>query len=298
MLDSVIKNSSIVIDWIIQNILNNSTFLSSVFGAGFGAGLAFYLNSRRDEKQNIEKNMSYLIYSISVLSKLTSTLYEYKISFIKPREPDLEYIGNFIKQYSSDYLDESNQHKIQYPFNQIFLIIQDKGLFLPLDIDKLSFLAKLNPNLISMLIALEQSLKTSNFILDELNKIISESKKRHNVFDISYFDRVYSSTDNFSKNIDDGLYFSETLSELFVEFGKREYKEKFYIQGLSSEEQFKDLKPKPIECWKFIKKWPKQKSFVEKNLPTFKKIVLWLVACKESILEFCTSRQINTHKDI
>jgi hypothetical protein len=49
------------------NFLSDTTFISSLAGAGFGAGLAFWLSAKREECKITQKNIEYeRIYECSI----------------------------------------------------------------------------------------------------------------------------------------------------------------------------------------------------------------------------------------
>ena len=245
----------------------DTTFISSLVGAGFGAGFAFYLNNKKEEEKKTQEEVSYLTYTVYILSNIVSELYEFKRIY-KSKEDDLNYL------YSAMNFIQSNQTnlKLDKPFKFLANIIQSTELSFPINIEKLNFIHDLKPGIISLLFATEKSIKTHNVILEQLNKFLLENfhNKEENHSQLT-FGKLANFTKNWGAEIDLGLYLVETLQDALIEYGKIKYKGEFKVSNAIVAEEYKSLKPPVVESWEFIKVW-KKKSCIDKYFPTFKKL--------------------------
>lgn len=265
-----------------QNSFNWMSFFSTLAAAFFGAVSAFFFNSKLQQRQEKQKNILYLNYTISILAELLNNFYTVKKQIILPRQEELIFLSVIVEAWHLSKNNIEMIEKIEKDFPgkvilsehgvdlkdtllQITLTFQEADRFFPVELEKLNFLSKSNPQIILMLSAFKQKLATYDNIKNYLNNLIAENKSTAIRSNILFFEKLTSSTKNLSETVDDCWYFSEKLINLLVEFGKREYKKYFnisYSYSLPPEES--KLKPKPIKFWEKSTQWPKKKTIKEK----------------------------------
>lgn len=249
------------------NFLSDTTFISSLAGAGFGAGLAFLLNAKREKNKNTQKNIEYLTYTIFILSNIVDELYGLKKIYMSKMD-EFGYVRSAMKIAQ----DHSSNVKLEKPLKILANTIQCDVISFPINIEKLNFVSDSKPALISLLFATEKSIKSHNVIFEQLNKFILENfhNEEKNPSQLS-FGKLANYTTNWGEEIDSGLYLSETLQEVLIEYGKRKYNDKFKVLSTSIAKEYEVLKPPTIECWEFIKQW-KNATWMEKHLPVLNKL--------------------------
>ena len=253
-------------DW--NNIF--CSFGSALAGAGFGSGLAFWLNTKKENNQIEQENISYLTYSITINSQLINNLYCYKKQLFLDRIDEINYLENFV-QTAHKELEEKDtlpQRPIDRTFKYLCITLQESGLSFPVEIEKLSFLSKLNPNLITLLMSVEHSIKNFNTIVNQLNThICTRHSETFNNCSLADLEKLLSYNKNFGRQIDNCLALAEMLNAALIEFGKRKYKKQFSITGVNFvDPEYENLKPPPLSDWEAITKWTKGENLF-KNLP-------------------------------
>ncbi len=230
----------------------SENLVSSLIGAFCGAFFAFMFNIYLNKKKEERDMLAYLCYAISSACGLVSTLYSIKKCFVLPRVKE----NNEVKKI----LAKNNAAVIHVKHLSRHLHYSE--LKLPFVVEKMSFLASKDPNVISIIIMLDNSIKNLNVIICDYNAFVLKTHQEKGLME-KQFDLVSSYVDNLSKQIDSTLYLIEKVQELLVTYGKITFK-KFKITNTDVDEQYRSLKPNKMESWEEIDWFPERKRWIVK----------------------------------
>lgn len=223
-----------------------STFVGAVLAFAFGWVL--YLIQKRQE------NFVYLHYAISTMGHLNNRLYLFKEQVQKRYEEVKEQRTIFEKAIKNNIPPHL---QLRETSNQIY----GAEFSLTLDLEKLSFLVKREPNLIIILGTLIDSIKSLNYIVADINSDLKqyslqmiEINPRSMFFLLRQNELLYEQTDS-------SLYLAEKIYGLLLQFGKLEYKKRMIIKSIGfTDKKFENLKPEPIKSWENDYKWFSKKK--------------------------------------
>ncbi len=238
-----------------------------VFSTLLGAVLAFVCAIFLYYKQKTQENMSYLQYAVSILGQLTSHLYVFKEQVQKRY--------NEVLQQRKGY--EQALAKGQDPYIQMVETgnyMYGAEFQLALSLEKLAFLVKRDPNLIILIGTLMDSVKSLNHIAIDINQEIEKYSSQNAVLNPMRILLLLRKNELLYEQLDSTIYLTEKASELLVQFGRLEYRQKMKIKSLEiTDEKYKNLKPQPIESWEGDYKWfPERKRWWNReNSPTLRK---------------------------
>ncbi|MFM8701283.1 MAG: hypothetical protein ACKOC1_07775 [Hyphomicrobiales bacterium] len=234
-------------------------FASQGFSTLLGALLAFLFGLVLYQKQKTHENMSYLQYAVSVLCQLTSHLYVFKEDVQKRYDEALQQRRNF----ETAAVTRENVHiQMRETGNYMY----GAEFQLALDLEKLAFLVKRDPNLIILLGTLMDSVKSLNHIAADINQEIVKYSSQETAVNPMLLLLSLRKNKLLYEQLDSTLYLTEKAAGLLVQFGKLEYARRMKIKSFQlTDEKYKVLKPKPIKSWEDDYKWfPKKKRWWNK----------------------------------
>ena len=202
-----------------------------------GAVFAFILTGLLQVYQNRNKNIAYANFVISYLVSVTHELYSLKSQTIIHKKKEADEIKEFIKN-----LDKTTERfKVREVSKKIPFSIDTLKSY-----ENLSFVCRYNPMIISLLINTLNSLEHLRFILKEMNDKIDVSSGGLDDNNLHY---ILSTVDAASNQIDRCLYLSEKAANTLIRMLDKVYNQKRYIKDLEFIEEFKKMKPNPIESY-------------------------------------------------
>ncbi len=227
-------------------ILTN--LICSLVGAFSGAYFAFLFNNRSVKKKEEENKLSYLTFTVSAIANLTNNLYSIKISFVLPR---LKIIKK-IQKTPPNPMEPIN-------LDDIYNFMLADTLKMPFVIEKLSFLACKDANIITIFNQLESSINQLNIAIKSINNLFSEESKNQTASNNIPLNTglMTDLITSFSKQTDSTLYFAEKISEVLINYCRATYNKKFIINKLETLDKYKNLKPGANEFWEEIDWFPK-----------------------------------------
>jgi hypothetical protein len=230
-------------------------FVSTLLSTFFGAILAFVFGLVIYHIQKSQENMSYLHYTVSVLGQLSSHLYSFKEQIAKKRYDEAMTQLKTLQEG----VEEQNKKKLRIQENLNFMYGAEFQL--AMDIQKLAFIAKGEPNLIILLGTLVDSVKSLNHITSNINNDIEKYSSGSSSLDLIKIKLLLEKNILLYEQLDTTLYLTEKGNDFVIKFGQREYNRKMKIKSLEVLDKYRDLKPKPIKSWEDYNLSPKKKHW-------------------------------------
>jgi len=143
-------------------------FASQGFSTLLGAVLAFLFGLVLYQKQKSQESMSYLQYAVSVLCQLTSHLYSFKEQIAQSR------YNEAVRQLQNLQAAIMHQENVKLEMWETANFMYGAEFQLAIELEKLAFLAKREPNLIILLGTLVDSVKSLNHIASNINHEIEK----------------------------------------------------------------------------------------------------------------------------
>ena len=251
----------IIYEYLINVILWLNSGFGEIFPTLIGAVLAFIFGWSLYKKQKHEENKAYLHYMLSILCSLKNHLYAFKEQVAQKRYD--EYL-EIKKQIDTSIQNNQDPHvQMRATANYMY----GAEFIMPISVEKLSFLTSREPNLIVLIGALVDSVRSLNHMVKDINNDIekhswgnSETKSDRVLLTLEKSRLLY-------EQLDSTMYLSEKLEELLIEFGRLEYKNKMKIKKPIefTDKKYEVLKPKPIESWETGYEWFPKKKWWNKN---------------------------------
>ncbi|MEI8377311.1 MAG: hypothetical protein WCF95_02125 [bacterium] len=242
----------------------NSQFISSSLGAFFGAVSsvfgAFSLNKWLEEEKIKQNKLNYLQFTISTLSSLLNSLYNFKQQFIVETQTvsEMNYLRKAIKT-GREQIEKGEKFHIalEITFKKLFDKILYKCPFL-LDIEKLNFLSEINIEINGLLINSLNQIETLNNIIEDFNAHI-ESGKFQSVgnTDFSNFELLFAYRRELASVNDELINSIELLAKCVAKAGF--IIDKKFGKYTLVNDKFQDLKPPTKnERWEDLEKWAEE----------------------------------------
>lgn len=242
-----------------------TTIFAALFGAGFGAWGAYWLNRKAEQENKKEFNLNYLKYSTSVLACLLNVFYSIKKDYIINEQYNDEflYLEKFIEIGHAKIINNDPEPPSlnNFVFKNLASTLSVPKFEAKFDLEKLNFISQVNINVVSLLYTLVHSLEVLNQSFELLNKhlIINNSGAKQTSFE--YFELWYSYRKNLAASIDDCIYFADlaikSLNIVGLKLDKTydEYKIKTldWVKGLYPKDREKHTQ---LENWVNLSKFP------------------------------------------
>ena len=186
--------------------------------------------------QNKLNNAYYLSYCLTTLLDLNSELYKIKKDIVSERLPYLE-------QLQSDLQKKSETLSLGHLTLHIFYST-NSNIF---DLEKLAFLARYNPNLISLLRNALDSFSSTVGILNECNQTAEKFRNNPNSQNLIM---LMSCNENLSQQVDCSLYLTEKSFEVLLKYSQTYFKDYINIKGTEFiDSDLINLKPPSMPSW-------------------------------------------------
>lgn len=241
-----------------------TTIFASLFGAGFGAWGAYWLNRKAEQEKQKEFNLNYLQFSMSVFACLLSSFYSIKKDYIEDEQYKKEFLffENFIMLGHEKIINNDPEPPSldNFVFKKLATTLSVPKFEAKFDLEKLNFISTININIVSLLYTLVHSLDCLNQAFDLLNKHIATNNSKPLQTSFEYFELWYSYRKNLAFAIDDCIYFADlAIRSLNIAGFKldKSYKE-YKLETIS---EFKDLYPKNREKYEQLENWVNIEKF-------------------------------------
>ncbi len=231
-------------DWptffnIIQPIF--STFLGAFFAFGFTFWLYRFKKSKDDE--------AYLKYSIACFASMTGNLYNLKKQYILPKEEAINFL-NSQKEHAYKHIEEMK------PLGtKISLVLKSQ-----IDIEKLNFLAKHDPNAIMLLRDAQQTFDHVTVLISECNLAINEFTNKRTGFE---FQTLIELNNNLIFILNNAIYLTTKASEILIKACSMYYDDTNVKNIKFTNVTDENLKPKPNESYEGREYFPKKKCLCD-----------------------------------
>lgn len=231
--------------------------ISQGFSTLLGAVLAFLFGLVLYHKQKAQENMSYLQYAVSALCQLTSHLYSFKEQIAQKR------YNEAVQQLKKLQTSVTNQGKVHLELRENANFMYGAEFHFAIDLEKLAFLVKHEPNLVILLGTLVDSIKSLNHITSHINHEIEQYSSENIALNLMQTQLTLQKNILLHEQLDSTMYLTEKANGLLVKFGQIEYGKKMKIKSFElTDEKYKKLKPPPIPSWEDNYQWfPKKKSW-------------------------------------
>jgi hypothetical protein len=238
-------------------------FISATVSTFLGAFIAFLFALFLYSLKKKAEHGTYLSYAISMLSAQATGLYSFKKDISEPRKPEIE---DLEKQFSN-----INKQDVILRIREISQYISNgKNFTLPIDLEKLSFLADFDPNILVLFKVclnasgdVDQLIDTCNL---EISKCRDEKGRSHDVYMLLQINK------QLLEQIDYTLVLVEKLQELLISFSKLEYKEYVIISEIQLEKEYISLKPQRESSWHKLEYLSRKRDCLQKVKRGFKRI--------------------------
>ena len=259
-----------------ENILKIVTQMAIVFfGTYTGAFLAFYFNRCLHERKKREENLTYLQFAIGRLVALTSNLYLFKKDIILRRSKEAQDIEQ--KMYIAQ---QTKQQALHLSIEELWKKMYGGKYDWPIVMEKLSFIAIRDPNIVTLMGTAANSVGTFQDITTSINDLLDEDRQSHSFnggdvekpmdqSGISRLELLISLIKILHEQVDSSLYLVEKSTDLLIKAGKDIFGSKMDIRSANFKyAERHGLKPAPIESWENTNWLPKKKTpftaFLEK----------------------------------
>lgn len=221
-----------------------------------GAILAFYSGLKLYKHQKNDDDKSYLLFAISHLGDLTSHLYSFKEQVALPRSTEAG------QQQDKLELAIRNKQSPHVQLRECAKFVYDGGFRVNLSIERLSFLADREPNLIIILGALFSAVGSLSLLAEDINKDIQNYLWDDDALRPDRALLTLQKNALLCEQVDSVLYLAEKCQALLLQFGQLQYGGKIKIKSFDlTDERYKKLKPPPIPSWENGYRWfPKKKG--------------------------------------
>ncbi len=208
-----------------------------IFNTFIGASLAFLFALWMYHYQAKLNNAAYLSYVITIFSDLIGSSYKLKKQILIDRIPHIEKIKNELNKPVHEHFDVG--HLSLHIFNGPNLDL--------INLEKLAFLAKYDPNIICLLKSAIEANYNNYEIINACN-IWADNFKKNKTFDDLIM--LVSVNENLQKQTDDTINLAEKSFEVLVNFSRVHFKKLVKIKGFEFiDKSYEALKPAPIESW-------------------------------------------------
>lgn len=205
-----------------------------------GAVLAFLFGLFLYSLQKKTENGLYLSYTLSILASQSSSLYSLKNDIAADRKKEIELLEN---EFSNVGKRDVNLHmrKIsQY-------ITNGKNCEIPVDIEKLSFIADYDPNILAFVRTCINAGAGVDQLIEHCNLEIT--KARSGTCELHDFYLLVQINKQLLEQIDFAIILTEHLLKLLIDFSKLEFHNYVIINNVVIEEKYKILQPTSKTSW-------------------------------------------------
>ena len=244
--------------------ITNSAFLIQMLSTFMGGILAFFsgwlLYQKQKKDSDVQKKdaeIAELHFSLTSLSTLLQELYSLKKQMLQPRYEECLHLEKKLQK------EQSTPHEIQ----QLSTYIYAGSFEYPIEHRHIYSVSSMEPQLISLSLMAENTLKTLKKIIHDVNiecnrlfkneKSLSCYNKRDLQIIIIYNKALY-------KNLDYTIYLVELLIDVLIRFGHIKCKKSMKFTKFEIGDEYKKLRPKPIESWHNYNWFPEKKKWWHK----------------------------------
>jgi|GEM_PF-4770038 len=205
-----------------QQFINWGVLLTTLSGAFTGAGFAFYLNSKKEEKKEVFKNLISLNSAIISLTNSLNILVNLKKDFILQRKEKVEEIKNQLNDIKNKIeKGEEISEPIDLDLGKLAEPVSVQNNKFEFDLNRIVFTVE---NEHKVLFYAEQAKKTINSLQD----VVNNYNIFVNTFDVSgkedtnpgKIERLLSHHECLQKSTDEALFIAEKAVKLLNQYGK------------------------------------------------------------------------------
>lgn len=224
-------------------------FFTDIFATFIGAFFAFFFSFGLYKYQKKQNNTVYLKYSVARFAKMAGGLYVLKEQQTAPRLLEIENFENSLDEMFLE-IDE-----ISYVSKKLL----SAGYNASVDIEKLSFLAQHDPNVIMLLQDASNAFERVGAMIDECNIYSERLIQNPNSRDLAM---ILECNRALATYVNDAIYLTELVTNTLIKACKLYYDDK-NVKGFEVFEKFKKLKPQPLESYERQEWFPEQKSYFD-----------------------------------
>jgi hypothetical protein len=227
-------------------------FSVQIVAVFLGAGLAFLFNWVQCKRQKQEENratLDFLRASLGHIFNEALTLKEQRVQHRYKEAMDCE----------TALKEEHPEHTFKIKHMGIY--IYHAAFEWPMAQEKLEFLASPDPNVILLVGAAKTAISILNTIIHDINTDIDRYRKGEEQTDDNGIIMMIHKNKILFRQIDYVLYLTKKLSDVLIKFGHATYgKNLKKMEFELTDEKYKALSPKPIECWEVYEWFPPKKK--------------------------------------
>lgn len=229
-----------------------SSFITTAFPVFVGALIAFLFNLKLEKYKSRELDLGYLEYSIASLVALNGRLYLFKKQVVLARYSEALTI--------EEILTGTPPHNIT--IRQMANFMHNHENSLSISLEKLSFIARREPNLIVLLTTTVSTNETLFDIISHINTVIQNWPDSPNIADVDY---LIGNTKMLYEHLDDTIYLVEKSIGLLTQYGHLEFSPDMRTKSVSfTDDSFNGLKPNPIQSWESGYTWFRKTSWYKR----------------------------------
>lgn len=247
-----------------------SGFITTIGATFLGAGLAFgtnwYFESKKysqrvkEEEEKIkQERINHLFHIFIMLSGIKNSLCNFKRESIVKKNKAFEVLAKEIKGLIEKFeqnLMPLNKSICIEGINPLLNTILTPEYFFSVEMDKCSFISKINPNISLLLFNIKESVSVLNNASNALNKHLDSMRVKNQDHDLNDFNILYCYIRNLRLEVDNLLYFSDLAMKCLNRIDK-DFKYSFELHKDS-----KELIPidgvngwQTPEGWEDLEKW-------------------------------------------